>query len=76
MPHPGLRLIFLLILLLSPLFFNTFSLNCYSFIDSPTIPCYTAPSAINILTKYVYCICFFSCIVTYRNCFIVFLNIL
>ena len=28
MPHPGLRLIFLLILLLSPLFFNTFSLNC------------------------------------------------
>lgn len=58
MPHPGLRLIFLLILLLSPLFFNTFSLNCYSFIDSPTIPCYTAPSAINILTKYVYCIHF------------------
>ncbi len=58
MPHPGLRLIFLLILLLSPLFFNTFSLNCYSFIDSPTIPCYTAPSALNILTKYVYCIRF------------------
>ena len=28
MPHPGLRLIFLPILLLSPLFFNTFSLNC------------------------------------------------